>query len=78
MPPIGVSCCVFRRRCEIYRGHLCVDSVGHICDYVEGNLCGKLYDVMMDTVSIYLQFTVDIVVVEQVDLQGIMESSTHH
>ena len=32
-----------------------VASVGHICDYIEGHLCGEFCDGMMYAMSIYKQ-----------------------
>ena len=59
--------------------YTCVASLGHICDYVEGHLCGEFGDVVRCMLSVYKQpFIVHRSTVGGAQLQGMMETSTHH
>ena len=59
--------------------YTCVASLGHICDYVEGHLCGEFCDVMVYAMSVFKQaFIVHRRTVGGAQLQGMMETSTHH
>ena len=59
--------------------YTCVASLGHICDYVEGHLCGEFCDVMMYAMSVFKQaFIVHRRTVGGAQLQGMVETSTHH
>ena len=59
--------------------YTCVASLGHICDYVEGHICGEFCDVMMSALFVYKQaFIVHRRTVGGAQLQGMIETSTHH